>query len=77
MEKARFSHARHVNTGCGECHAAQTSANSEEVLMPGIETCRGCHGDETPTANKVASSCLSCHAFHTHPVPMRSAEAGK
>ncbi len=75
FEKARFSHARHTTVGCGECHAAETSSASEEVLMPGIQTCLGCHGGETPAVGKVASSCLTCHAFHTHPVSIRSAEA--
>lgn len=75
FEKARFSHARHTTVGCAECHTAETSSASQEVLVPGIDTCHGCHGGETPTLGKVASSCLTCHAFHTHPVPIRSAEA--
>jgi predicted CXXCH cytochrome family protein len=77
MHKARFSHARHTTTGCGECHAAQTSATSGDVLLPGIETCRGCHGGGTPAVGKVASTCLSCHAFHTHTDHIRSAETAK
>ncbi len=77
MPKAHFSHVRHVTIGCGECHAAQRSSSSDEVLMPGIETCRGCHGGPAPSAGKVASTCLSCHAFHTHSVPIRSAEAAR
>lgn len=77
MHKARFSHARHTTVGCGECHAAQTSATSGDVLLPGIETCRGCHGGQTPAVGKVASTCLSCHAFHTHSVHIRSAETAK
>ena len=77
FEKARFSHARHTTVGCGECHAAQTSSTSEEVLLPGIETCRGCHGGETAVADKVASSCLTCHSFHTHPLTIRSTEAAR
>ena len=77
MEKARFSHARHTTVGCSECHAAQTSSTSEEVLLPGIATCRGCHGGATPETGKVASSCLSCHAFHTHADHIRSAEAAR
>lgn len=77
FEKARFSHARHKTVGCGECHSAATSTASEEVLMPGVQTCQGCHGGETPAVGKVASSCLTCHAFHTHPVAIRSAEASR
>jgi predicted CXXCH cytochrome family protein len=77
MPKARFSHAKHTAVGCGECHAAPTSSASDDVLMPGIATCRGCHGGETPEPTKVASGCVACHAFHVHPVPIRSAEAAK
>lgn len=77
MPKARFNHARHSTVGCGECHAAQASSSSEEVLMPGIQTCRGCHDGPAPVANKVASTCLSCHAFHTHSVPITSAGAAR
>ncbi|MBM3549011.1 MAG: hypothetical protein FJX54_18880 [Alphaproteobacteria bacterium] len=77
MEKARFNHARHTTTGCGECHAAQTSSSSADVMLPGIATCRGCHGGDKPEVGKVASTCLSCHAFHTHAVHIGSAEMTK
>jgi len=77
MQKARFDHARHTTVGCGECHAAQTSSSSADLLLPGIETCRGCHGGDKPEADKVASTCLSCHAFHTHASPIRAAETVK
>lgn len=59
----RFDHDPHRKTDCMECHAADTSARSEDVLMPGIETCRQCHGDSDSTA-RVASRCVDCHAFH-------------
>jgi len=77
MEKARFNHARHTTVGCGECHAAQTSSSSADVMLPGIATCRGCHGGDKPEDGKVASTCLSCHEFHTHAVHIRSAETSK
>ena len=77
MPKARFNHARHSTVGCGECHAALTSSSSEDVLMPGIQTCRGCHDGPAPEANKVASTCLSCHAFHIHSVTITSAGAAR
>ena len=77
MPKARFDHARHTTVGCAECHTAQTSSSADDVLMPGIATCRGCHGGETPGAGKVASGCVSCHAYHSHPMPIRAAEAAR
>jgi hypothetical protein len=77
MATARFNHARHTTVGCGECHAVQNSSTSADLLLPGIESCRGCHGGERPAVGKVASTCVSCHAFHTHAVHIRSAEAAK
>ncbi len=71
MPKANFTHARHDEVRCVECHAVQESINSTDVLMPGIEVCRACHGGED-SANRVPSTCISCHTFHTKGMePMR------
>jgi predicted CXXCH cytochrome family protein len=44
--------------------ASQTSA---DVMIPGLETCRGCHvSPEDAGAGMVASPCSACHAFHDH-----------
>lgn len=59
MPKAHFSHARHeAGLECGDCHAAKTSSQSSDVLMPKIDGCRDCHG------RNLASTCLTCHGFH-------------
>ena len=64
MPLARFSHAAHENEDCTICHKkAEQSEDSNDVLMPGIATCRECHGD-LGDANKVHSDCLMCHQFH-------------
>lgn len=63
---ARFDHARHGTVLCGHCHRAARSEDSEDVLIPGIESCRECHaGPEA--VDKVASTCISCHGFHVSP----------
>ena len=62
--EARFSHAPHTGLTCTDCHAAEPSARSADVLMPGAETCQRCHGDARSTA-RVASRCIDCHGFHT------------
>lgn len=63
MHSARFSHAEHDNTRCGECHEAATSKQAGDILMPRIRTCRQCHtgaaGDEG-----LRSTCITCHRFH-------------
>jgi predicted CXXCH cytochrome family protein len=70
LPKARFSHAQHANAACTSCHAATTSRNSTDVLIPAIDVCRHCHtGTQVETRDliqqdKVASACNLCHSFH-------------
>ena len=71
MPKARFTHAKHTDTACGDCHDAAKSASSAEVLMPKIEVCQACHAGQG-AENKVPSTCIDCHKFHREDVgPMR------
>lgn len=60
---ARFNHGKHQTVVCGHCHRAARSEESEDVLVEGIDTCRECHGGPK-SKGKVASTCISCHAFH-------------
>lgn len=64
LPASRFSHARHDMASCDTCHAAPRSPKAEDVLMPGIETCRRCHAGRAPTPRKVTSNCGLCHGFH-------------
>lgn len=64
MPRSRFSHASHGMASCESCHAAPRSKQAEDVLMPGIETCRGCHAGRAPAPRKVTSNCGLCHGFH-------------
>ena len=66
---ANFSHAAHDTevTSCDGCHSASTSESSHDVLIPGIETCRDCHGSGVARRNsskQTASTCIMCHSFH-------------
>ena len=66
---ANFSHAAHDTevTSCDGCHSASTSESSHDVLIPGIETCRDCHGSGVARRNsskQTASACIMCHSFH-------------
>lgn len=40
------------------------SESSEDVLIPGIEECRTCHGGGDASPPLVASNCVLCHSFH-------------
>ena len=58
-----FDHAAHSTQTCASCHAAGKSRDATDVLVPGIATCRSCHGGESSAA-KVPSSCAMCHSYH-------------
>jgi predicted CXXCH cytochrome family protein len=68
----RFPHAPHRMRDCESCHQrARTSERTEDVLVPGIQLCRACHGaDATEDSTAAASSpgattrCVSCHTYH-------------
>ncbi|HEX7028315.1 MAG TPA: cytochrome c3 family protein, partial [Gammaproteobacteria bacterium] len=64
----RFNHASHDNRACIDCHDAGASENSNDVLMPGIENCRECHGGAR-AEDKYASTCIVCHQFHLEDKP--------
>jgi hypothetical protein len=72
---AVFSHARHATTRCATCHAATSRDGGPLALLPGIATCRQCHGGEAPAARRVASPCVSCHIFHNPSLPLVAAPA--
>lgn len=63
FRKARFTHLKHETMACGDCHEAQDSAKSTDVLIPGIDNCRQCHGDDGDST-RIASACVDCHGFH-------------
>lgn len=55
----RFPHATHGFEACTRCHAAASSRESADVLLPPAEVCRACHHESgAPT------SCAPCHPFH-------------
>ncbi|MDZ7770405.1 MAG: FHA domain-containing protein [Woeseiaceae bacterium] len=72
---ARFSHAAHGTTvsGCDSCHAASESGEATDLLMPGMDTCRTCHGSgiaRRNAAGQTASTCILCHGFHDPDKPL-------
>jgi predicted CXXCH cytochrome family protein len=58
-----FDHAAHNTESCASCHKAGASGSAADLLLPGIETCRTCHGGESSSA-KLPSSCAMCHSYH-------------
>ncbi len=54
----------------------EPSQVATDVLLPGLDTCRGCHGGAGAGPPKVASDCVLCHPFHREehgPMRIRSA----
>ena len=63
-----FDHYAHRQTRCEECHAAQHSTTSADILLPRIQQCRSCHLGESEHKAKVPSGCVLCHAYHPSPL---------
>jgi DnaJ-class molecular chaperone len=62
MPHAKFDHDAHRGFSCVSCHAkALTSTESSDILLPGIETCKTCHG---PGPAHADSRCSECHTYH-------------
>jgi len=66
LPHGRFDHAKHktAQSDCKDCHRAERSHKSSDVLIPDIASCRVCHAGNKPIAGKVVSTCISCHGYH-------------
>ena len=69
----RFDHGGHASMDCIDCHATDSSDGARDLLLPGIENCRSCHGDWRDK-DVAPSACIDCHGFHTADVPMLPAQ---
>jgi hypothetical protein len=56
-----FRHDSHRMLTCGECHAAASSKQSTDVLMPAIDNCRACHNSQFGAR----TDCAECHMYHS------------
>ncbi|TRW14836.1 cytochrome c3 family protein [Glacieibacterium frigidum] len=66
LPKGQFPHKRHTAVKCESCHAAATSSTASDVLLPGVASCRECHGKVTAGAT-VPATCDTCHGYHEGP----------
>jgi hypothetical protein len=60
MPHARFDHAAHRLVNCQSCHAALTSKETADVLLPRVATCQQCHRAGDAAENR----CFQCHTYH-------------
>ncbi|MFC4293713.1 cytochrome c3 family protein [Novosphingobium tardum] len=72
-KKGWFTHDKHTKFECADCHVkAETSNDSTELLVPGIDGkggCRTCHVGEggahlASVQQPVKSGCAMCHDYH-------------
>ena len=63
MLRANFNHAKHDSIRCDDCHRANQSKDTTDVLMPVKANCTTCHSP----AGKVTSECITCHTYHGPP----------
>lgn len=70
MPRTVFDHQPHRMLKCGDCHAATTSKDTVDVLMPGVQNCQQCH-----RAGRAENRCFGCHAYHDW--SLRQATRGK
>lgn len=64
LTKGRFAHDDHAQQPCAACHKASASAAASDLLLPGIATCRSCHGGQSDARAEVPSGCAMCHSYH-------------
>jgi hypothetical protein len=82
LHKGWFDHSAHVNLavrdgqggsrtyGCVDCHAANRSNDANDLLLPALANCQGCHTGESGATNAklirtgTPSGCAMCHDYH-------------
>ena len=65
--KAVFNHAKH-SENCADCHAAEQSVSSLDVILPPIENCQNCHSNHIFAVSEAPSECTTCHQFQLQPI---------
>jgi hypothetical protein len=62
MPHAKFDHDAHRGFACASCHEkALSSTETNDVLLPGIASCKTCHA---PGPEHAESRCFECHTYH-------------
>jgi hypothetical protein len=59
--RGQFDHGKHFKVACAQCHDAQHSRETADILLPTKASCAECHSPK----GGVASSCSTCHSYHT------------
>ena len=64
----RFNHSAHTHVSCVECHNADKSAATSDIIMPTKASCVECHRplDYTPTTSTTPANALGADAQRAH-----------
>jgi hypothetical protein len=65
LQHASFDHAKHTAMACTDCHAAQNSGTTADIIMPTQQSCVACHSPK----GGVSDSCMTCHNYHNSKPP--------
>jgi hypothetical protein len=60
LKHSRFEHGKHSSISCTQCHAAQQSKDTADVLLPLKKNCVNCHSPQ----GGVTDTCVTCHSYH-------------
>ena len=62
MIRGNFDHSKHLSVACAKCHEHLAQSRlTAEINLPKKATCVECHSPK----GGVASTCSTCHSFHT------------
>jgi hypothetical protein len=69
MSRGEFDHSKHLVSAnraggkilCSECHPAERSRLTSDVLLPSRQICVDCHGPR----GGVSDGCSTCHSYHS------------
>lgn len=65
LPNSTFNHYSHQAVACDSCHSkVNTSKDSSDVLIPGIDTCRSCHKGQATQVGSTEDGCFLCHQYH-------------
>ncbi len=65
LQHASFNHAKHTTMACTDCHAAQDSHLTADIILPSQQSCVACHSPK----GGAGDSCMTCHSYHNAPPP--------
>ena len=60
LSHSKFDHRKHRMLNCTECHPAEKSKLTADVLMPKMQSCKDCHNSTVGAP----SDCVTCHTYH-------------